>query len=216
MARRRMVVLGLTGSIGMGKSTAARHLRRLGVRVHDADAEIHRLLREDRAAIAAIGSAFPGVIRNGRVDRAELGRRVFGDGAALERLEALLHPRVRLVGARFLRRAAAERLPLVALDIPLLFETGGERGCDAVVVVSAPGFVQAGRVLDRPGMTAERLAAIQARQMPDAVKQRLADFVVPTGLDRRTGLQALARIVTLARQRPQRRRPQVGRYRDHA
>jgi dephospho-CoA kinase len=121
-----------------------------------------------------------------------------------------------LVAARFLRRAAADRLPLVALDIPLLFETGGERICDTVAVVSAPGFVQAGRVLDRPGMTVERLAAIQARQMPDAVKQRRADFVVPTGLDRRTALQALARIVTLARRRPRLRRPQLERLRDHA
>ena len=199
MALRRMVVLGLTGSIGMGKSAAADTLRRLGVPVHDADAEVHRVLREDRSAIAAIGREFPGVIRNGGVDRAELGRRVFGDAAALARLESILHPRVRKVADRFLRRAAAARQPLVALDIPLLFETGGERRCDAVVVVSAPSFVQAARVLCRPGMSAQRLAAILTRQIPDAIKQRRADFVVPTGLDRRMGLQALARVVTLAR-----------------
>jgi dephospho-CoA kinase len=201
-----MVVLGLTGSIGMGKSTAADRLRRLGVPVHDADAEIHRLLHEDRLVIATIGAAFPGVIRDGRVDRAKLGRRVFGDAAALARLESILHPRVRQVADRFLRRASAERRPVVALDIPLLFETGGERRCDAVIVVSAPTFVQAARVLQRPGMTAQRLAAILARQMPDAVKQRKADFVVPTGLDRRTGLRALAGAVTLARRRLCRRR----------
>src|SRR5580765_5917377 len=188
MASRRTIVLGLTGSIGMGKSTAADRLRRLGVPVHDADAEIHRLLREDRSAIAAVGAAFPGVIRDGSVDRAELGRRVFGDAAALARLESILHPRVRRVADRFLRRAAAARAPVVALDVPLLFETGGERRCDAVIVVSAPGFVQAARVLHRPGMSAQRLAAILARQTPDACKQRGADFVVPTGLDRRTGL----------------------------
>jgi dephospho-CoA kinase len=211
-----MVVLGLTGSIGMGKSTAAQRLRRLGVPVHDADGEVHRLLRDDRAAIAAIGAAFPGVARNGAVDRAELGRRVFGDEAALRRLEAILHPRVQLAATRFLRRAAAARCPVAALDIPLLFETNGVRRCDVVIVVSAPGFVQTARVLHRPGMTAQRLRAILARQMPDAVKQRLADFVVPTGLDRRMGLQALARIVTLARQRCRWHRQQAGRLRSHA
>ncbi len=215
MAPRRMVVLGLTGSIGMGKSSAADRLRRLGVPVHDADAEVHRLLREDRPTIAAIGAAFPGAIRDGRVDRAELGRRVFGDAEALALLESILHPRVRQAVDRFLRRASAERSPVVALDIPLLFETGGERRCDAVIVVSAPTFVQAARVLHRPGMTAQRLAAILARQTPDAVKQRKADFVVPTGLDRRAGLQALARAVTLARRRRLRRR-QAGRVRGHA
>jgi dephospho-CoA kinase len=204
-----MVVLGLTGSIGMGKSVAAQRLRRLGVPVHDADAEVHRLLHQDRATIAAVEAAFPGVIRNGAVDRAELGRRVFGDEQALRRLESILHPRVQLMATRFLRRAAGERRPLVALDIPLLFETGGERRCDAVVVVTAPGFVQAARVLQRAGMSGQRLAAILARQTPDAIKQRRADFVVPTGLDRRTGLQALARVVTLARIRRQWRRRQV-------
>ncbi len=216
MAPRRIVVLGLTGSIGMGKSTAAQRLRRLGIPVHDADAEVHRLLREDRAAIAAIGAAFPGVTRNGAVDRVELGRRVFGDEAALRRLEAILHPRVQLAATRFLRRAAAARRPAVALDIPLLFETNGERRCDVVIVVSAPGFVQTARVLHRPGMSAQRLRAILARQMSDAVKQRLADFVVPTGLDRRTGLQMLARTVTLARQRRRWRRRQSARLRSHA
>lgn len=205
MTSRRPVVLGLTGSIGMGKSAAAAHLRRLGVPVHDADAEIHRLLREDPAVIDAVEAVFPGVTRNGGVDRRELGRRVFGDAAALNRLESLLHPRVRQVASRFLRRAASERIPVVALDIPLLFETGSQGRCDVVVVVSAPDFVQAGRVLHRPGMTGERLAAILARQTPDALKQRGADFVVPTGLDRRTALQALGRVVTLAR------RGQVGR-----
>jgi dephospho-CoA kinase len=211
-----MVILGLTGSIGMGKSMAAQRLRRLGVPVHDADAEVHRLLRDDRVAIKAIDVMFPGVVNNGAIDRAELGRRVFGDQAALRRLESVIHPRVQQVATRFLRRSAGERRPLVALDIPLLFETGGERRCDAVVVVSAPGFVQAARVLHRPGMTAQRLAAILARQTPDAVKQRKADFVVPTGLDRRTGLQALARVVTLARRVRQGRRRRARRLCSHA
>lgn len=216
MASRRMVVLGLTGSIGMGKSTAAESLRRLGVPVHDADAEVHRLLDEDRLVIAAIGRTFPDVIRNGEVDRAELGRRVFGDAGALARLESILHPRVREVADRFLRRAAATRRPLVALDIPLLFETGGEKRCDIVVVVSAPNFVQAARVLRRPGMSAQRLAAVLARQQPDTVKQRRADFVVPTGLDRRIGLQMLARVVTLARQQRRPHRQHSREFRGHA
>ena len=128
------------------------------------------------------------------------------------------HPlrRIRQVADRFLRRAVAERRPVVALDIPLLFETGGERRCDAVIVLSAPTFVQAARVLRRPGMTVQRLAAILARQTPDVVKQRKADFVVPTGLDRRTGLQALAGAVTLARQRQRWRRRQARRVCGHA
>src|SRR5262249_18030866 len=215
MAKRGMLVLGLTGSIGMGKSTGAQQLRRLGVPVHDADAEVHRLLRQDRPVITEIGAAFPGVVKSGVIDRTELGRRVFGNEVALQRLEAIVHPRVQLMATRFLRRSARDRRPLVALDIPLLFETGGEHRCDAVVVVTAPDFVQKGRVLQRPGMTAQRLAAILARQTPDAVKQRLADFVVSTGLDRRQGLQTLARAVTLARRRRWRRR-QARRRRDLA
>jgi dephospho-CoA kinase len=196
-----MIVLGVTGSIGMGKTWAAEVLRRFGIPVHDSDAEVHRLLREDRAAIAAVESAFPDVIRDGAVDRGEMGRRVFGDESALSRLESILHPRVKATASRFLERARRERRPVVALDVPLLFETGGHRRCDAVIVVSAPTFVQTARVLRRAGMTPARLAAILARQTPDGLKQQLADFVVPTGLDRRTSLQALGRIVTVARHR---------------
>ncbi|MGE0119313.1 MAG: dephospho-CoA kinase [Dongiaceae bacterium] len=209
-----MRVLGVTGSIGMGKTRAADILRRLGVPVHDADAEVHRLLRDDRATIAAVESAFPGVVRDGGVDRRELGRRVFGDEAALRRLEAILHPRVGIAARRFLGRARAQRRSVVALDIPLLFETGGAKRCDAVIVVSAPRFVQAARVLARPGMTPARLAAILARQMPDERKQRLADFVVPTGLDRHTGLRALGRVVTLMRRCGRGKR--TGKYGAHA
>jgi len=199
--RRRLRILGLTGSIGMGKSTAAQALRRLGVRVHDADAEVHRLLAEDPETIAAVAAAFPEVLDAGRIDRAVLGRRVFGDPAALQRLEAILHPRVRAAETRFVQRARAARAPLVVLDIPLLYETGGERRCDRVVVVSAPGFVQAARVLHRPGMTPARLAAILVRQVPDASKRRRADFVVPTGLDRGTSWRALARVKRLMQRR---------------
>jgi dephospho-CoA kinase len=213
---QRMIVLGVTGSIGMGKTWAADVLRRFGIPVHDSDAEVHRLLSEDRAAIAAVESAFPGVTRNGEVDRGEMARRVFGDEAALSRLESILHPRVKATASRFLQRARRDRRPIVALDVPLLFETGGHMRCDAVIVVSAPRFVQIARVLHRTGMTPARLAAILARQTPDDLKQRLADFVVPTGLDRRTSLQALGRIITVARQRRCLGRPGTRRPRCHA
>jgi dephospho-CoA kinase len=202
-----MVILGLTGSIGMGKTTAAKIFRRLGVPVHDADAAVHRLLGPGGKAVAAVEAAFPGVARDGAVDRAELGRRVFGDPAALARLEALLHPAVRRAALDFLRRQARRRRPLVVLDIPLLFETGGERLCDATLVVSAPPAVQAARVLSRPGMTRQRLDAILAQQMSDREKRRRADFVVRTGLGKRDTLRALAAIVRLARSWPGRRWP---------
>lgn len=201
-----MRVLGLTGSIGMGKSTAAAVLRREGVPVHDADAAVHRLLGRGGAAVAAVGAAFPGVVRDGEVDRQALGRQVFGDPRALARLETILHPLVQSEARRFLARARRARRRLVVLDIPLLFETGGDGRCDAVVVVSAPRLVQRARVMKRRGMTPERLAGIEARQMPDVQKRRRADAVVPTGLDRRTALRALRRVLKLARRGKLRRR----------
>lgn len=197
-----MFVLCLTGSIGMGKTTAAAALRRMGVRVHDSDAVVHRLLAPGGTGVAPVAAAFPGVLTAaGSIDRRELGRRVFADRSALHRLEAILHPLVGRAARAFLAEAAARRDRLVLLDIPLLFETGGERRCDAVLVVTAPGFVQRARVLHRPGMSPERLAGIMARQIPDAEKRRRADFVVSTGLDRRTSLRALARIVRVLRRR---------------
>lgn len=183
----------------MGKSKAAAALRRLGLPMHDSDAEVHRLLSTDSAAVAAVAAAFPGVVRDGVVDRGELGRRVFADPAALQRLEAILHPLVRRAQRRFLARAAAARRPLVVLDIPLLFETGAQRSCDAIVAMTAPRFVQLARLRRRPGMTAQRLAGVEARQTPDLEKRRRADFVVPTGLNRRTSLRALTRIVRVLR-----------------
>lgn len=196
-----MVVLGLTGSIGMGKSTAAAMLRRMGIPVHDADAAVHRLLAKGGAAVPAIAAAFPGVVGNGAVDRAALGAAVFKDPAALRRLEAIVHPLVRRAEREFLRRARRQGRRLVVLDIPLLFETGGERRCDAVAVVSAPAFLQAQRVLKRPGMTSERLSAVRASQMADAEKRRRADAVIPTGLGRRPTLRALTRLVSKYRER---------------
>jgi dephospho-CoA kinase len=190
-----MIVLGITGSIGMGKSVAAAQLRSLGVPVHDADAAVHELMAPGGGAVAPVAKAFPGVVRHGAVDRAALGARVFHDEAALARLEGILHPLVRRAHARFIATARRRRLPLVALDIPLLFETGGEGQCDAIVVMSAPAFLQRQRVLKRPRMTPERLAAIRSRQMPDVEKRRWADYVVPTGNGRRAGLRRLAAIV---------------------
>jgi dephospho-CoA kinase len=208
-------IIGLTGSIGMGKSTAAAALRRDGVPVHDADQAVHRLLAKGGAAVTAVAAAFPGVVIDGAVDRPALGRRVFGDAAALTRLEAILHPLVQREARAFLARARRQRRRLAVLDVPLLFETGGERRCDAVIVVSAPRAVQQARVLARPGMTPARLAAIEARQMPDAEKRRRADWVVPTGLDRRTALHALRRARKLVRQdRSRAHRPPRKRHRN--
>mgnify|MGYP006425041217 CR=1 FL=1 len=201
---RRPVVLGLTGSIGMGKSTAAGMLRRLGVSVHDADATVHRLMAPGGAAVPAIAAAFPEVVADGAVDRKALGARVFQDTAALRRLEAILHPRTRASAWAFVRHHRRRRTPVVVLDMPLLFETGGEDLCDLVAVVAAPPFVQRTRVLRRPGMTRARLDAIRARQLPDRVKRRRADVVIETGLGKAVTFRALRRLVMrLRRARPQ-------------
>ncbi len=179
----------------MGKSTAAAMLRRLGVPVHDSDAAVHRLIGRGGRAVARIEKAFPGVVKDGAVDRAALGARVFGDAAALKRLEAILHPMVAAEKGRFLRLWASRRCKAVALDVPLLFETKGDRQCDATILVSAPAFIQANRVLRRPGMTRARLDEIRARQMPEAEKRRRASFIVPTGLGHRLTLRRLTEIV---------------------
>jgi dephospho-CoA kinase len=192
-----VVILGLTGSIGMGKSTAAAMFRQLGVPVHDADAAVHRLLEPGGAAVAPVIAAFPGVGAGGGIDRKALGGIVFRDPEALRRLERILHPLVRADTARFLARMARRRAKVVVLDIPLLFETHGEGRCDAVVVVSAPGFLQRARVMARPGMTEARLAAVLAKQMPDRAKRARADFVVSTGLGRYYSLRKLRQIVKI-------------------
>jgi dephospho-CoA kinase len=175
--------------------------RRLGVPVHDADAAVHGLLGPGGDAVGAVASAFDGVVSgegaSAGIDRKALGARVFDDTAALARLEAILHPMVRAREADFLRRQTRRGRRVVVLDIPLLYETGGERRCDAVAVVSAPVFVQEARVLARPGMTRARLASILARQMPDIEKRRRADFVLPTGLGEAMTLRAVAAVVRL-------------------
>jgi dephospho-CoA kinase len=173
-----MFILGLTGSVGMGKSTTARFFAEEGVPVHDADAVVHRLYEGEAAA--AIEAAFPGTTVGGRVDRPKLGTRVLDDPAALKRLEAIVHPMVEAAERKFLADAEARGAKVVLLDIPLLYEIGREGAADAVVVVSAPEEVQRARVLERPGMTAEKLNAMLARQLPDAEKRRRADFVVDT------------------------------------
>ncbi len=173
-----MIILGLTGSIGMGKSTTADFFRAAGAPVHDADATVHALYRGE--AVAPIEAAFPGTTRDGAVDREALAARVLGDEAAVRRLEAIVHPLVRAAEVAFLERAAKEGRGVVVLDIPLLFETGGDVRVDAVVTVTAPAEVQRARVLARPGMTAEKFDKIRVRQLADAEKRRRSHFLVDT------------------------------------
>jgi dephospho-CoA kinase len=201
-----MIVLGLTGSIAMGKSTAADMLRRRGIAVYDSDVGVHRLLGQGGRAVPAIAQRFPGVVRDGAVDRGALGGIVFGDAAALKALEAIVHPLIRQDQARFLRAAVRRRARVVVLDVPLLFEAGTHRLCDAALVVSAPAWLQRQRVLRRPGMTREKLAGILAKQMPDAEKRRRADAVIPTGLGKRPAWRSLGVAVRRLRARKGRRR----------
>ena len=169
-------VLGLTGSISMGKSATASIFRRLGVPVHDADAAVHGLYR-GRAA-PPVEKAFPGTVADGMVDRGKLGAAVLGDPVRMKELEAIVHPLVREEEETFLKRAASA--PIAVLDIPLLFETGGEARCDATLVVTAPASVQRERVLARPGMTEGKFQSILSKQMPDAEKRARAHFLVDT------------------------------------
>lgn len=174
-----MIVLGLTGSIGMGKSTASTMFAEAGIPVYSADDAVHRLYGGRAAPL--IEAAFPGTVEAGAVDRGKLSAAVLGDDAAMKKLEAIIHPLVREEEVRFIREAEMSGADIVLLDIPLLFETGGEKRVDHVVVVSAPAEVQRQRVLARPGMTAEKLDAILARQMPDAEKRARADFIIDSG-----------------------------------
>jgi dephospho-CoA kinase len=173
-----MIVIGLTGSLGMGKSATALMFAEAGVPVHDADATVHRLYEGD--AVEPIQAAFPGVTSTGRIDREKLGARVLNDAAALKRLEAIVHPLVRREEERFLAEAEARGARCALLDIPLLFETGADQRVDVVVVVFAPFEEQRRRVLRRPGMTAERFESLLVKQLPDAEKRQRADFVVDT------------------------------------
>jgi dephospho-CoA kinase len=173
-----VIVVGLTGSIGMGKSATAAMFAEAGAPVYDADAEVRRLYAPGGAAVAKVEAAFPGVVVDGAVDRGRLGERVLGDPEALARLNAIVHPLMGEARAEFFRAAREAGADVVVLDIPLLFETGGERNVDKVVVVSAPEALQQERVMARPGVTAPKFAAILAAQTPDAEKRARADFVV--------------------------------------
>ncbi len=175
-----MLLIGLTGSIGMGKSETAKMFARRGVPVYDADKSVHALYEPGGAAVAPIEAAFPDVVREGRVDRAELSKYVVGKPDALKRLEAIVHPLVARAQLDFLAKAEADGAPMVVLDIPLLFETGGEKRVDVVVVVSAPADLQRTRVLARDGMTEEKFESIRAKQVPDDVKRAKADFIIAT------------------------------------
>jgi dephospho-CoA kinase len=198
-----MFVIGLTGSIGMGKTTTARFFADAGVPVHDADATVHRLY--DGEATAAIEAAFPGTTVGGKVDRNKLAARVVGDQAALRQLEAIVHPLVRQEEARFLAEAEKAGAPVAVLDIPLLLETRGEDRVDAIVTVSAPPEVQRERVLQRPGITEEKLEAMIANQLPDAEKRRRADFIVDTSQGFDTARAQVAQILRAVAKMPRRR-----------
>ena len=187
----------LTGSLGMGKSTAARFFAEEGVPVHDSDATVHALYEGE--ATPLIEAAFPGSTSGGRVDRTRLAAMVLNDKAALARLEAIVHPMVTASREKFLAEARKQGIKVVVLDIPLLFETQAERDCDAVVVVSAPVEIQRQRAFERPGMTGDKLAAILAKQMPDAEKRRRADFIVDSSQSfdhTRTQIREILRQVT--------------------
>lgn len=199
-----MLILGLTGSLAMGKSATAKMFAEEGVPVHDADAVVHRLYEGE--ATPAIEAAFPGTTANGKVDREKLGKYVLGDAAAIKRLEQIVHPLVHAAAQRFVAQAEASGAPVAVVDVPLLFETGGDKRCDAVVVVSAPAVLQRTRAFERPGMTEAKLAAILAKQMPDAEKRAHADFVVDTsqGFD---AARAQVRDILKAVAKMPRRRP---------
>jgi dephospho-CoA kinase len=194
-----MLVIGLTGSAGMGKSTVAAHFRSRGIPVLDADAEVHRLY--EGAAVPLIEAAFPGTTAGGKVDRAKLSAALLNAPRDFARLEAIVHPLVKAAERAFLQRSLADRAAMAVLEIPLLFETGGDARVDATIVVSAPAAVQRERILARPGMTAEKLDALLARQMPDAEKRARADFVVDTGLPLAETLAQVDRIIDTLRGR---------------
>jgi len=192
----RPFILCLTGSVGMGKSTAAKFFAEAGVPVHDSDAVVHALYEGD--AVPLVERAFPGATADGKVDRNKLATMVLGDDAALAKLQAIVHPLVAAARDAFLAEAQIRNAPVVVLDVPLLFETGGERHCDAVVVVSAPADLQRQRVLGRPGMTEEKFAALLAKQTPDPEKRQRADFIVDSSQeldDARAQVRDILRLV---------------------
>jgi dephospho-CoA kinase len=194
-----MLIVGLTGSIGMGKSTAAEHLRKIGIPVLDADAVVHALY--EGAAVPLIEAAFPGTTSQGKVDRQKLSAQLIGQPGEIRRLEAIVHPLVRAEERRFLSQEAARGSPLAVLEVPLLFETSADQLVDAVIALTAPPEVQRARVMQRPGMTQAKLDALLARQMPDDEKRAKADFVVDTSGPVTATRAALDKVVAELKQR---------------
>ncbi|MBK20515.1 MAG: dephospho-CoA kinase [Rhodospirillaceae bacterium] len=192
-------VIGLTGSIGMGKTTASNMLKGMGLPVCDSDSLVHQLLGKGGAAVSPVGKHFDNVVVDEAVDRAALGQKVFGNADALKQLENIIHPLVRAAQQRFIKTCRSQKRFAVVLDVPLLFEVETDKICDLTLVVSAPRFIQAQRVLSRPGMKEERFHATLKRQMSDREKRKRADFVVQTGLNKRETLNRLREIVKLLR-----------------
>ena len=178
MIKNKIIIIGLTGSIGMGKSETSKMFERAHIPVFDSDAAVHSLMVKNGLATGRIEKSFPGVLKEGAIDRRLLGEKVFGDQAALKKLEAILHPMVSEMRQKFFEKCHTENHDIVVMDVPLLFETGGETQCDYTVVVSAPEAVQRQRVLARPGMTLQKFEKILARQLPDSEKRQRADFIV--------------------------------------
>ena len=176
-----MKIIGLTGSIGMGKSTVAEILRQMGFPTYNADATVHEVLKKNGKAVAAVANLFPETLKRGAIDRKLLGQVVFGQPDKLRKLERIIHPLVRQAECAFLQKARKIKAQAAILEIPLLFETNGEKRCDLTLCVTAPRAIQKARVLSRPHMTEEKFRAILAHQMPDAEKRRKADYILPTG-----------------------------------
>jgi len=197
-----MKIIGLTGSIGMGKSTTAAMFREAGLPVYDADAEVHKAYDVGGAAVEPVGAAFPGVVKDGRIDREALRQRVLGNPEALKVLNGIVHPIVGRARAAVFEAAEAQGADMVILDVPLIFETGGERNMHKVIVVSAPAEMQRARVLAREGMAPERLDAILAQQVPDAEKRARADYVIDTGQGLEHAREQVAAIIADLRKQP--------------
>jgi dephospho-CoA kinase len=194
------VVIGLTGSIGMGKTTASNMLHRLGLPICDSDSLVHKMLAKGGAAVPFVSEGFDDVLSDGAIDRAALGKLVFGNAEALKQLEQIMHPLVRAAQNKFIKVCRGRRNFAAVLDVPLLFEVETDKLCDLTLVVSAPRFIQEQRVLARPGMTRERLEATLQRQMPDFEKRKRADIVVQTGLNKRHTLDQLVQTVSWLRE----------------
>ena len=190
-----MIILGLTGSIAMGKSTVARQFQRLGAAICDSDRIVHHLLAAKGEAVSEIARHFPQSLKHNAIDRKVLSKLVFGNPGKLRLLECILHPIVRKKQQYFIRQARKKGKELIVMDIPLLFETDSHRRCDYTVVVSSPAFIQRQRVMQRPGMTQEKLRNILARQMPDAQKRKRADFIIHTGLGKYASLKQVKQIL---------------------